>query len=277
MLKNIYLKYIRNTFIFRLLRFHVKLNTKRNKDKIERIFITGVGRGLGRLLTIHFAQNGYKVIGTDILPHHDLDEQVKSSLEKFYRFDLRNLMGIPVFVEKIIAENEKIDVLMNNAGILNFKLLDKYNTEEIVEMINVNLTSAIIITRYFLPAMIKQKFGRIILISSVSAFGGADKLGIYSPTKSGLMLFSDSLAKDFENNREGNITINSVNPDRINTPEYMKEIPGINLKGLISSSKIFSKILKIINSDVNGGVFSIFSFGKKWKYFLACSHRLFQT
>ncbi len=237
--------------------------------------ITGVAGGLGRLLALHFADDGYHVIGLDVKPEHSLDVDLKNSLKDYIQFDLRKIDEIENTIHQIFLKHTHIELLINNAGILNFKLLHEYEVKEIQDMFSVNLTSAAVFVKVFLPYMVRQKFGRIINVSSTSAFQGEDKFGVYSPTKSGLMMLSESIGKLIENKLEGDITINSINPNRINTPEYTKENPEINPAKLISSKTVYRKIIRIIDSKVNGAAFPIFSFGLRVKYTFNFIRKLF--
>jgi NAD(P)-dependent dehydrogenase (short-subunit alcohol dehydrogenase family) len=257
-------KYLRRTFIYDVYRLYTRYSRKISSGKIKTVLITGVAQGLGRLLSIRFAKDGYRVIGVDIVPKESFDENLKNSLVDFVEFDLRNLDGIDEMLVGIFNRHKRIDLLINNAAILNFKLIHHYHTSEIKDMVAVNLTSVMILIKGIIPYMLEQKFGRIINVSSDSAFRAEDKFGVYSPTKAGVMMLSDSVSKIFFskiNNED--ITINSINPHRINTPEYLSENPEVNPDNLISFEKVYHRIVGIVSSKVNGGTFPVFGFWRR--------------
>jgi NAD(P)-dependent dehydrogenase (short-subunit alcohol dehydrogenase family) len=239
-------KSFRRTFIYDVFRLYSRYSKKVHSGQIKTVLITGVAQGLGRLLSIRFAQDGYKVIGLDVIPKENLDEDLRNALVDFVEFDLRDLDGIDEMLGGIFDKHKRVDLLINNAAILNFKLIHHYHTSEIKDMVAVNLTSVMILIKDIIPYMLEQKFGRIINVSSDSAFRAEDKFGVYSPTKAGVMMLSDSVSKIFFskiNNED--ITINSLNPHRINTPEYLAENPEVNPDKLISFEKVYNKIVRI--------------------------------
>ncbi|MGF1585661.1 MAG: SDR family NAD(P)-dependent oxidoreductase [Bacteroidales bacterium] len=269
-------KSFRRTFIYDVFRLYSRYSKKVHTGQIKTVLITGVAQGLGRLLSIRFAQDGYKVIGLDVIPKENLDEDLRNALVDFVEFDLRDLDGIDEMLGSIFNKHKRVDLLINNAAILNFKLIHDYHTSEIKDMVAVNLTSVMILIKDIIPYMLEQKFGRIINISSDSAFRAEDKFGVYSPTKAGVMMLSDSVSKIFFskiNNED--LTINSLNPHRINTPEYLAENPDVNPDKLISFEKVYSKIVRIISSRVNGGTFPVFGFWRRIGMLMIKFGRLF--
>jgi NAD(P)-dependent dehydrogenase (short-subunit alcohol dehydrogenase family) len=269
-------KYYRRTFIYYAFRLFSRYSIINHPGQIETVLITGAAQGLGRLLSIYFAKDGYKVVGLDIIPRESLDEDLKNALVDFIEFDLRNLDDIDEMLKDIFDKHKRVDLLINNAAILNFKLIHHYHTSEIKDMVAVNLTSVMILIKDIIPYMLEQNFGRIINISSDSAFRAEDKFGVYSPTKAGVMMLSDSVSKIFFSKiNKKDITINSLNPHRINTPEYLAENPEVNPDKLISVEKVYRKIIRIASSKVNGGTFPVFGFWRRVGMLMTKFGRLF--
>jgi len=266
---------LRRTNLFEFTKSIKDYYSRIDDNKINIIVITGSASGLGRLLTHYFSEEGYRIIGIDIKDRETLDEKTRQSLTDYYVLDLFNLHTIAPMIREIEKKHSRIDVLINNAGILDFKLLDQYSVEEINRIITVNLTSCIVLIKHVIPVMQKNKFGRIVNISSISAFQAEDKFEIYSPTKAGMMMMSDSIAKWTHNKLDGNITSNSFNPDRINTPEYIGQNPNIDLKNVISSRAIFKKIKRVITSNVNGSTYVFTGFTKRMKFFMNFYRKFF--
>lgn len=266
----------RRTLIFNIIRAKYDYYLKKDKKKIKNVLITGAAGGLGRLLAIHYAEDGYNVIGLDIKSEEQLDPKLSNSLVQFFEFDLRNIDGIEQMLKGLFEKHKHIDLLINNAGVMNFKALNDYDIREIKDMVDVNLTSILALIKSILPLMINQNFGRIINVSSKSAFQGEDKFVIYSSTKIALILLSDSVAKLIRNQYwQNNVTINAIAPDRVDTPEYIKENPGTNPKKLISTKRIYNKIQRIVQSEVNGDTFPVFSLWKRFSFLLQFLRKLF--
>ena len=113
-------------------------------------------------------------------------------------------------------------------------------------------------TKHVLDKMIEREFGRIINISSNSAYYGFEKGTIYTPTKAGLILFSESLAAELAYTGM-DISINCISPARIATREYLEMNPGISVKRLVSTGNIYKVIKRLINNKkVNGENFVLF-------------------
>ena len=166
--------------------------------------ITGASSGLGKDFATLFAERGYDLV---------LTARRKKNLEEI-SINLTNQFGVKVFfiscdlsdlksTEEIynFCEESKIqiDVLVNNAGYGLTDSFDKISLKDHINFINVLSTSAIVLTRLFLPGMIKREFGRIINISSVAAFAPfTNSGGMYIATKLMLLKFSEMIHNDYK-------------------------------------------------------------------------------
>ena len=166
--------------------------------------ITGASSGLGKDFATLFAERGYDLV---------LTARRKKNLEEI-SINLTNQFGVKVFfiscdlsdlksTEEIynFCEESKIqiDVLVNNAGYGLTDSFEKISLKDHINFINVLSTSAIVLTRLFLPGMIKRKFGRIINISSVAAFAPfTNSGGMYIATKLMLLKFSEMIHNDYK-------------------------------------------------------------------------------
>ena len=117
-------------------------------------------------------------------------------------------------IKQIISEFEKIDVLVNNAGITRDMLLMRMKESDFTDVIDVNLVGTFNITKNVIPYMMKQKNGRIINISSVVGITGNAGQTNYSASKAGIIGFTKSLAKEVGSR---NILVNAVAPGFIQT------------------------------------------------------------
>ncbi len=170
------------------------------------VLITGASSGLGKDFAILFAEKGYDLV---------LTARRKKNLEEI-RNNLINQFGIKAYIisrdlsdlkstEEIYnfcEENKiQINVLVNNAGYGLKDSFEKISLSDHIDFINVLSTSAIALTRLFLPGMIKRKFGRIINVSSVAAFTPfTNSGGMYIATKLMLLKFSEMIHNEYKNN-----------------------------------------------------------------------------
>lgn len=223
------------------------------------ILITGGVRGLGRELGDYLSEKGNNIIVIDLESDDNLDADFRRKY-KYYRFDLNNYEGINSLLETVINDYGNIDVLINNASLRNFKYFSEYNDTEIINYVNVNMKSIFLITYYALKRMIENNFGRIINISSVSAYKGYSTGSLYCSLKSSLLTFNESVSREL-NVKEKNVTLNTICPD-----SFMK-ISGEKLKNYDRIvNKVIQKVIYIIASKVNGKIFNVFSLKSKIKY-----------
>ena len=139
-------------------------------------------------------------------------EKLKEKFDKvnFKKFDISNHSEIEKFIEEC---NEffgnKIDVLVNNAGITSDNLAIRMKDEEWNKVININLTSSFLLSKYVIKKMLKNKKGKIINITSVVGHTGNIGQSNYAASKSGLIGMSKSLAQEYG---KKNININCISP-----------------------------------------------------------------
>ena len=164
----------------------------------KKVFITGASRGIGKAIAHAFAKEGCHVY---LLCKNNL-----ASMQEFAA-SLQDNYGIQAFCYSVdLADSEaleslldtlpEMDVVINNAGISYVGLLTDMTLSEWNQIMNVNLTSAFLICRKLLPAMIRRQSGHIINISSVWGNVGASMEVAYSATKGGLNSFTKALAKE---------------------------------------------------------------------------------
>jgi NAD(P)-dependent dehydrogenase (short-subunit alcohol dehydrogenase family) len=232
------------------------------KVKKHTIFMTGVTGGVGKLLTQSFIKDGFAVVGTDLPDESTLSPDFIKNLSGYYQFDLIKHKDIPQFTELVFSAHPDIDVLINNAGILDFKFLHQNTDEEVMHTLQVNLAAAILLIKNSYPYFEKKKFGRFINVSSSSSFRGFETGCLYTPTKAGLNLFTESFRKELNIHKRktgANITINNVCPGRMATEEFLEQNPGTNPKSLVSHQKVYKHIRNFIDGNSNGKIIPVFS------------------
>jgi 3-oxoacyl-[acyl-carrier protein] reductase len=184
---------------------------------LKNVLITGGTRGIGKSIVKELSKE-YNVHYTG---------KKKKNIKNYYQLDLSDQVSVNNFIK--IVSNLKIDILINNAGINNIKYFSSYENSEIYDILNVNLTNLIIITKSILKNMIKNKWGRIVNISSVWGVNPCKKRSIYAISKSSLISFSKSLAIEYG---RFNITTNCISPGFILTDLTKKSLTADQLKFL---------------------------------------------
>ena len=174
--------------------------------------ITGGAQGIGEGICEVFCQAGATVALWDIRPSgQDTAERIKASGGNifFQSVDVTDRKAVDSAVQEIIDAHGKIDILINNAGVLRDRSFLKMEQEEWDTVINVNLNALFTTTQAVLPHMREAGYGRIISASSVNGFAGAFGQTNYAATKAGVAGFTRSLAREV--GRFG-ITANAVAP-----------------------------------------------------------------
>lgn len=184
-----------------------------NKDKI--VIITGGNRGLGLALVKKISQSGFKVIAAARNKTAEIDELTKSSSTIFFeQLDLKNIDDIHSWSKKIINTYGIPYALINNAAIAHDGVLGTMHESQIQDLITVNVTGTIILTKYISRSMLRNKCGRVINISSIIASTGFNGLSVYAASKAALNGFTKSLARELG---KVNITVNSIAPGYMET------------------------------------------------------------
>lgn len=164
----------------------------------KKVFITGASRGIGKAIAAAFAKEGYDLYllcKNNLVPMQEfsISLQKKYGIQAFcYATDLSDATALQSLLDTLPA----MDVIVNNAGISYVGLITDMSLEQWNTIINVNLTSAFLVSKHFLPSMIQKQCGHIINISSVWGNVGASMETAYSATKGGLNSFTKALAKE---------------------------------------------------------------------------------
>ncbi len=177
--------------------------------KNKKILITGATGGIGNELVKKFISLGGNVMGSGTKAEK-LDELKKKYPQiKVKKFDIIEHDRIEEFLDNAHLELGGLDVLVNNAGINVDNLSLRMKTEEWKKVIDVNLTSTFLLSKHAIKKMLKNKFGRIVNITSIVGHTGNLGQSNYSAAKSGIIGMSKSLAIEYA---KKDITINCVSP-----------------------------------------------------------------
>ena len=178
--------------------------------EVKKVLVSGGTKGIGGAIVTKLLDEGYSVIATtrdktkaNILEHKNLTVE---------NLDLSSKDSVSKFQEKV--ESFKPSILINNAGVTKDNLFLRMSENDWTEVIETNLNGTYRLTKIFLKDMIKNKWGRIINIGSVSGLMGNPGQTNYASSKAALEGFTRSLAKEIGSR---NITVNLVSPGFINT------------------------------------------------------------
>ena len=177
------------------------------------VLVTGASRGIGLEAAKHFSKEGYKVIGTS-RGDFNLGELIGDDSAISAQLDLMSNESIENLFACLKSEDLLPSVLVNNAGITKDQLFLRMKDEDWDDVIETNLNGLFRVTKAFIKPMVKNKFGRVINISSVAGLMGNSGQVNYSSSKSAMVGFSRSLAKELGSR---NITSNVVAPGFIET------------------------------------------------------------
>jgi 3-oxoacyl-[acyl-carrier protein] reductase len=192
------------------------------KDKVA--IITGGARGIGKTTAQTLAAQGATVLIWDMLDlgQETADAIVKSGGKAFFtKINITDFDAVQAAAAQVIAQYQRIDILINNAGITRDKTLAKMELSEWQSVIDVNLNAIFNCTKAVIPHMISQKYGRVVCTSSIVGVHGSFGQGNYAATKAGIIGLVRTWSKELAKN---NITVNAVAPGYIYT-EMTEEIP----------------------------------------------------
>ena len=232
------------------------------------VIITGASRGIGREIAKRLAKKGLKVIANYNKSEKEAEKlkfelgQEKISID-IVKADVSKREDVKKLVKYTLDKYNKIDVLINNAGISEYKLFTDETDKDWNKIINTNLYSAFAMSQEVIPNMVHNKSGLIINISSAWGVVGGSLEVVYSISKAGMDGMTKALAKELG---PSNIRVNSIAPGMIYTKmnekfteEELKEIKEEIPLGAIGEASDISKCVEWLIEDkyTTGQVISI--------------------
>ncbi|HEX6176602.1 MAG TPA: 3-oxoacyl-[acyl-carrier-protein] reductase [Candidatus Binatia bacterium] len=200
--------------------------------------VTGGSRGIGRAIAVALGEAGAYVV----INYRGNQEAAEATLEELHgrggqgelcRFDVAVETEVDAAVKKIVDGQGKVDILVNNAGVTSDTLLIRTKAQDWDQVIGTNLKGTVLCTKAVCRAMIRQRYGRIVNLSSVVGQTGNAGQSIYAATKAGILGFTKSVARELA---ARGITVNAVAPGFIETEmtahlspqlqeEFLRSIP----------------------------------------------------
>lgn len=206
------------------------------------VIVTGASRGIGRNIAYNLAVNGY-----DVIANYNNSEQEAIKLKEdlksqgididIFKANVSKRADVKKLVDFAIEKYNKIDVLINNAGIAQEKLFTDITDEEFDNMMKVNLYSVFYTTQEAARYMIREHSGCIINISSIYGISGGSCEVHYSMAKAGVDGMTKALAKELG---PSNIRVNSVAPGAIDT-DMNKNVSEEDWKAIINETPLMRK------------------------------------
>ena len=238
--------------------------------KNKKILITGASGGIGNCLVEKFNSLESKIVATGTN-----EEKLENLKKKFpniqtVKFKLDEHKKIEEFVDNVEKNMDGLDILVNNAGITLDNLSIRLTEENWKKVLDINLTSTFLMCKAAIKKMLKQRYGKIINITSIVGHTGNLGQANYSASKAGIVAFSKSLAIEYA---KKNININCVSPgfiktemtDKINE-EFKKTLLSKIPSGTLGTGEDVSNCVAFLASDlsnyingetihVNGGMY----------------------
>lgn len=221
--------------------------------KGKNVIVTGATRGIGREITLTLAKNGANIA----MNYRNLNSEVEDLINEIKSFgvdalaikcDVSITEEVDKFVKEVKSHYNTIDILVNNAGITKDGLILRMKEEDFDDVLDVNLKGTFNTTKSVSSIMVRQKYGKIINISSVVGIAGNAGQCNYAASKAGVIGFSKSVARELASR---NINVNVVAPGYINTdmtknlPDKVKEeiIKSIPMKKIGDPKEVANLVL----------------------------------
>lgn len=228
-----------------------------NTLKGKVMLITGGSRGIGAAIAAEAEKEGARVVVNY--------KKNRGGRKNAIRADVGDEQSVKKMIERIVREYGRIDILVNNAGVAKEHLLLKSTVEEFDAMVRTNCRGVYLCSKYAAEHMKKQRYGRIITMSSIVALTGAWGLSIYGGTKGFVIGFTKTLAKELG---KYGVTANIVAPGYFDTDmtrdmrdDEKKEIIAGNPLGRFGKPEEVASAVLFLASDearyINGAVLSV--------------------
>lgn len=210
----------------------------------KKILITGGSAGIGKALIQELLRNGVNdlaVVGRKKEPLEKLQETFPTTNFLLIQANVGNPQDLDKVVQRVEEEWGRLDILINNAGVVSAGLLSDLSVEDILQQINVNLTGLILMTKKTLPLLKKSEEGAIINISSGYGYIAMPFYSVYAATKAAVKQFSDAIRRELYQYPLHIMTVypsatdtNMMKTAKVKEMDTPQEVARQSVKGLIS-------------------------------------------
>jgi short-subunit dehydrogenase len=218
--------------------------------------LVGAAGGIGPFIARALAKEGLNLVLAS-RSGDELDRVLRATLKMNVKAigietDIRNVAALEVLVRAALAEFGAIDVLVNNAGINNILPYHCLTIEDVQRIMQVNLTSPMLLTKLLLPSMLTNRYGHIVNIASLAGEVGTPFCEAYGASKSGLIGFTRSLRLEY---RPLGVSASVICPGFVRTGQYQKFVQETNLEapiivGTSHPEDVSRSVIRAIKHDV---------------------------
>ncbi len=212
------------------------------------VLVTGGTGALGRAITKAFIASNATLISSYVVDREveRLEEQIKSVLH-LIKADIGKEDEVKKLVSSILGKYGKIDILVNVVGgNIGGKSVAEFDEKEWDLMMNMNLKSAFLISKYVIPQMISSKNGKIVHVSSRTGLKSTGYDSAYAASKAGLIRFVESLSEEV---KESNINVNCIMPSTIDTEANRMAMPNLDFSRWVKPQDLANIVLFLCSEE----------------------------
>ena len=222
------------------------------------VIVTGGGKGLGLAITRRLLNEGYSILVASRTKSDELSnlEDTHKGRILYKALDMNEINYIHEWCRLVVKDYGVPYALINNSAVAYDGVLGTMHDSQILNMINVNVTATILLTKYISRSMLRKGVGRIVNVSSIIASTGFTGLSVYAASKSAMTGFTRSLAREVG---KANITVNTISPgymetamtDRINSAQMEQIKRRSALRRLASSNEVAAALIFLLSDSAS--------------------------
>ncbi|MFD0051148.1 3-hydroxybutyrate dehydrogenase [Actinomycetes bacterium NPDC127524] len=210
-----------------------------NEHKERTVIVTGAAQGIGYAIAEAFIKNGDFVAIGDLNQQQAVESAKRlGSRAKGYELNVADEGSVKRFIDQVTSERGTIHILVNNAGLQHIDKVEDFPADKWYQLINVMLTGPFLLTKYSVPFMKKQHYGRIINISSVHGKMASPFKSAYVSAKHGVVGLTRTVAIETAND---GITVNAIMPGAVKTELVMNQLAALAIEDGTTEQEALNK------------------------------------